>query len=1046
MKSSPTTTLGLLASSLLLPLAGNAAQLKGLWEFEDTANLGKATVGSALTLNGTITATAGVSGSDDAIDVATGVANYLSVTNPIPANGASGTPARTNQFTVVLDFMVPDFDDGGADNGNYTGLFDFDNGGSDADYFVRKQANLPELGVSTVWNYLGAGATTANNGAAGSVRESTWYRLAVTANNGVANESSVYLNGTKLGNHANGTIDAVRRSLSTTTAFRVLWDNDAVENSRTLVSNLALYDGRMTDAEVLALGVAGTPIVPSSNQAPVVTVQAAGTSPVAPNNAANYSFAATDAEGDQVQFEINWGDGQTDAWSPLQAVASPYQIGHAYTFPGSYQIQARVRDSGGNTSNFAGIQTISVAGKQLTWTGGHSSEWSAGTLVAPKNWVLTADGTTTADFAPGDDVVFGNNPASTTVAINGADVSPFTLLFDHESSDYTLTGTNGIAGPIGMTKSGAGTLTLANPNPLQGITSITGGDVVINNSLALSNSVIETTYPDGNLAFGTVTEATLGGLGGNGDIELESLASQPVVLTFGKNATTSVHTGELSGTGALIKVGTGTQALNFPNAFTGGTTLNAGTLRIGDAEALGTGPVVQAGGSLTFSISGAVTVANDITLAPAAYQTFIIRGGNDTAPAAGTSVTLSGKLSGGTAGLNYRLVDSNTGSNHNNTLALTNPANDFAGNIELWRGFLAFTSDAALGNADNDLRVDCNNGNGGLRFDADGITLSATRTITLVTTNSQEGFIVPSGKGTIAGPIVGVGAMVKRGDGELVLSSSTNSFTGNIAVAAGKLTIDGTIATSANAVTVNAGTTLGGSGTINRAVTANGTVAPGSGAGTLSTGAVTLNGTLAVEVDGAAADKLAVTGNLVLGAASSVALDLLPGGFSQPSYVIAEWTGTLSGTFATVPAGYQVTYTASQAILAPATASGFETWAASKGVTGFDNDSDGDGIPNGIEFVIGGEPAPGAGSNSAALLPTASRSGTGELVIVFRRSAESAYLNPGVESSTTLTGTWNPGPAGTVIGTDGSVDLVEVRLPSSLAAGGKIFARLAVSE
>src|SRR5690606_10215272 len=193
--------------------------------------------------------------------------------------------------------------------------------------------------------------------------------------------------------------------------------------------------------------------------------------------------------------------------------------------------------------------------------------------------------------------------------------------------------------------------------------------------------------------------------------------------------------------------------------------------------------------------------------------TFIVRDFNNSAPAPGSEVTLSGKIGGGTAGLTYRLVDSGTALNHNNTLVLVNPDNDFAGNIELWRGFLAFTSDAALGDPDNDLRLDCNNGNGGLRFDADGIILGADRTITLATSNSQEGFTVPAGTGTIAGPLVGSGAMVKRGEGELILSAE-NTFTGNVAVAAGKLTVSGSIAASANPVTVNAAGILGGTGTI----------------------------------------------------------------------------------------------------------------------------------------------------------------------------------------------------------------------------------------
>lgn len=163
----------LLSSLILCPMMAPAATLVGLWEFNNSSNLAQATIGSALTLNGTTSTTTGVTGSDGAIDVATGTASWISVPNPIGANGASGTPTRTNQFTIVLDFQIPDFKDGGADTGAFTGIFDFDNGGSDADYFIRKQINAAELGVSTQWPYVGAGSTVGGDGTAGTVLSGT---------------------------------------------------------------------------------------------------------------------------------------------------------------------------------------------------------------------------------------------------------------------------------------------------------------------------------------------------------------------------------------------------------------------------------------------------------------------------------------------------------------------------------------------------------------------------------------------------------------------------------------------------------------------------------------------------------------------------------------------------------------------------------------------------------------------------------------------------------------------------------------------------------
>lgn len=1034
----------LLCPALLGILAtASHAGLVGLWKFDDSSNLGKATVGTDLVIGG-VAPSYSASLADGLSNSLTGVittasnvsTNYLRATHGIAANGG-GT--KVNRYSILVDVFSPT-----GSRSSWRTLFQ--TGTGDADYFIRN--NDDKLGSSDM-GYSGT-----------AIQEANWTRLVITvdltkAGGAAAPRMISYLNGGAGLNHT-GTVAATgldqRFALGTTLDF--FNDNDG-DNAPLNVAALAIYDHVLTAAEVTALGTAGTTIPLPGNIAPAVTVQDAGSSPIAPGAAATYNFSATDVEGDQVQFEINWGDGQTDAWSPLQAVASPYSPSHTYGFPGSYVIQARVRDSNGNVTGPTTIQTISVEGKALTWTGALDSEWSTSTLNAPKNWVLTSNLTTTADFATGDDVIFESTPASSTVAINGSDVTPNTVLVD-SSSNYTITGDHGMAGPGTLMKSGTGSLILANPNPLQGDTTVTSGILRLDHSLALSNSVVTTTFAvedAGSLAFGNITAATVGGLGGDNDLSLANASSQAVTLTLGKNSITAIHSGQISGSGSLVKTGTGTQALTYQNTFTGGSSLNAGTLRMGHPEALGTGAITHAGGALTFSF-GSGTVTNNITLAPTADQTFIVRNPNDSAPTATTEVALTGKLTGGIAGLTYRLVDSGTGSNHNNVLVLDNAANDFSGTVELWRGFLAFTSDAALGNSDNDLRIDCNNGNGGLRFDADGITLNANRTITLVTSNSQEGFTVPTGKGTIAGPIVGTGAMIKRGAGELVLSSAANTFTGNVSVAAGKFTVDGAIAISANPVTVTATGVLGGSGTIARAVNAAGIIAPGSGTGTLTASTAAITGTLAVEVNGATSDQLAVTGNLDITGAS-LEVSLLGGGFTQPSYVIATYGGTLTGTFATVTPGYSVTYGGGQIVLQQQTASAFETWATSKGVTGFDTDSDGDGIPNGIEFVLGGEPNPASpNANSAALLPTVSRNLAGDLVFVFRRADAAASLAPAVEYDSDLAGTWataEGGVNGVVInetndGFGAGIDRVEVIIPNSQVVAGKIFARLKIAE
>ena len=73
--------------------------------------------------------------------------------------------------------------------------------------------------------------------------------------------------------------------------------------------------------------------------------------------------------------------------------------------------------------------------------------------------------------------------------------------------------------------------------------------------------------------------------------------------------------GAISGDGALTKNGASTLILTADNGYAGGTTINSGTLQVGNGGAtgsIGTGPVLDEGG-LVFNRSGIVTVPGAIT-------------------------------------------------------------------------------------------------------------------------------------------------------------------------------------------------------------------------------------------------------------------------------------------------------------------------------------------------------------------------------------------------------------------------------------------------
>jgi fibronectin-binding autotransporter adhesin len=154
------------------------------------------------------------------------------------------------------------------------------------------------------------------------------------------------------------------------------------------------------------------------------------------------------------------------------------------------------------------------------------------------------------------------------------------------------------------------------------------------------------------------------------------------------------------------------------------------------------------------------------------------------------------------------------------------------------------------------------------------------------------------------GGLVGI---TKNGAGKWVLSGN-NTYGGATNVNAGTLLINGA-QTGTGLTTVAAGATLGGTGGLGGALTTNGTVNPGDGVGTLSVNGNTImaaDSHLAIGLSGSTADKLAVTGNFDLSALGNF-LDVTGVG-SGTSWVIASYTGTLTGTFETITSGYSVNY------------------------------------------------------------------------------------------------------------------------------------------
>ncbi|KUB02898.1 AIDA autotransporter [Salmonella enterica subsp. enterica serovar Kentucky] len=354
---------------------------------------------------------------------------------------------------------------------------------------------------------------------------------------------------------------------------------------------------------------------------------------------------------------------------------------------------------------------------------------------------------------------------------------------------------NNVTGEGQIVKSGSDELIVTGDNTYSGGTTITGGilaakdaaslgsgdvDIAENAKLELSQGTLDNNVTgEGQIVKSGSDELIVtgandysGGTTISGGTLIADHADSLGIGAVANSGVLQVGEGELentlSGTGSLVKTGTGELTLNGDNDYSGGTTIDDGVLIADNADSLGSGDIDNSGvlqvgeGELKNTLSGTGSLVKIGT------GELTLNGDND--------------YSGGTT-----ISDGTLIANHADSLGTG--AIDNSGVLQVGEGELENTLSGAgslVKTGTGELTLSGDNSYSGGTTISDG-TLIADHADSLGSGDIDNSGVLKVGEGELKNTLSGSGSLVKTGTGELTLSGDNNTYFGDTTIAGGTL-------------------------------------------------------------------------------------------------------------------------------------------------------------------------------------------------------------------------------------------------------------------